>query len=71
MEDTTCTAGEYHAAEDDCEAYLQCISGRWKKNRCAPGLHWNKKANRCDWPSYSHCSGMYQNSNTTFNYHKK
>lgn len=57
MEGTTCIAGEYHEIKNDCESYLQCVSGQWSKQSCAPGLHWNMKSNRCDWPSSAKCNG--------------
>ncbi|OWR42920.1 chitinase-related protein 1 precursor [Danaus plexippus plexippus] len=56
VEGAVCEPGEYHAAADDCEGYLQCESGHWRKHRCAPGLHWSSKANRCDWPSFAKCT---------------
>lgn len=56
LEDASCIPGEYHEARDDCESYLQCVGGRWQKNRCANGLHWNKNGNRCDWPSFAKCA---------------
>ncbi|KAI8435064.1 hypothetical protein MSG28_003474 [Choristoneura fumiferana] len=55
-EGTPCTAGEYREAAGDCESYLQCEAGQWRKHRCAPGLHWAAAASRCDWPSFAKCS---------------
>ncbi|CAG9096681.1 unnamed protein product [Plutella xylostella] len=56
IEGSSCRAGEYKAAPGDCESYLQCEGGQWRKSRCAPGLHWSAKETRCDWPSFAKCS---------------
>ncbi|XP_050672534.1 probable chitinase 10 isoform X2 [Leptidea sinapis] len=56
IEGSPCDAGEFKAAPGDCEAYLQCESGAWRKHRCAPGLHWSTRAKRCDWPSFAQCT---------------
>lgn len=63
MEGGACMAGEYSAAAGDCEAYLQCEGGQWRKHRCAPGLHWAATVNRCDWPSFAKCPGIVCESN--------
>lgn len=57
VEGSFCQAGEYRSAPGDCEAYLQCEAGRWRKHSCAPGLHWSSKTSRCDWPSSAKCTG--------------
>ncbi|KAI5633063.1 glycosyl hydrolases family 18 domain-containing protein [Phthorimaea operculella] len=55
LEGTSCMAGEYRSAPGECESYLQCEGGQWRKHRCAPGLHWSSKSTRCDWPSFAKC----------------
>ncbi|KAM3963585.1 chitinase-related protein 1 isoform 2-T3 [Aphomia sociella] len=60
-----CKAGEYRAAPNDCEGYLQCEGGRWQKQRCAPGLHWASSVNRCDWPSFAKCKEKPNNEAST------
>ncbi|CAH4032079.1 unnamed protein product [Pieris brassicae] len=64
-EGSACEAGEYKAAPGDCEAYLQCVGGQWRKNRCAPGLHWSTKVNRCDWPTFAKCTSQPASEPTT------
>ncbi|XP_061712227.1 probable chitinase 10 isoform X1 [Cydia pomonella] len=60
-----CTAGEYREAAGDCESYLQCEGGVWRKHRCAPGLHWSAATKRCDWPSFAKCSATSSSESTT------
>ncbi|XP_026742791.1 probable chitinase 10 isoform X2 [Trichoplusia ni] len=64
LEGASCNAGEYHAAPGDCEGYLQCEGGAWRKHRCAPGLHWAEKVNRCDWPSFAKCTESASSAST-------
>ncbi|XP_059054390.1 probable chitinase 10 [Achroia grisella] len=64
-EGDSCKAGEYSAAPNDCEGYLQCESGHWQKHRCAPGLHWASSVNRCDWPSFANCNEKPNNEAST------
>ena len=33
----------------------RCNQGNLIEARCTPGLHWNKKVNRCDWPNNAKC----------------
>ncbi|XP_023944029.2 probable chitinase 10 [Bicyclus anynana] len=65
VEGAACIAGEYGAAPGDCESYLQCEAGHWRKHRCAPGLHWSAKANRCDWPSFAKCTVSSSSGSST------
>ncbi|XP_069365183.1 probable chitinase 10 isoform X2 [Maniola hyperantus] len=64
-EGDACQAGEYASAPDDCESYLQCEVGHWRKHRCAPGLNWSAKANRCDWPSFAKCTVSSSSASST------
>ncbi|XP_068629927.1 probable chitinase 10 [Battus philenor] len=65
VEGADCEAGEYRSAPGDCEAYLQCEGGQWRKHRCAPGLHWSAKTGRCDWPSFAKCTEKPPSQATT------
>ncbi|CAK1552087.1 unnamed protein product [Leptosia nina] len=65
VEGSACEAGEYKAAPGDCEAYLQCAGGQWRKHRCAPGLHWSIKSNRCDWPAFAKCTSTPDSGTST------
>lgn len=67
LEGTSCNAGDYRAAPGDCEGYLQCEGGQWRKQRCAPGLHWAAAVQRCDWPSFAKCTGKYSYITSTVN----
>lgn len=50
-----CNGQSYSAVAGDCNAYLHCDGSVWRKQRCAPGLHWSASENHCDWPSYAKC----------------
>lgn len=65
IEGSPCNAGEYHSAPGDCEGYLQCEGGQWRKHRCAPGLHWASSVNRCDWPSFAKCTEQPSSASST------
>ncbi|XP_052873517.1 peritrophin-44-like [Anopheles cruzii] len=38
-----------------CEEYFICQSGTPIQRFCAPGLHWNRVAERCDFPELAQC----------------
>lgn len=59
MEGSSCGAGDYHASSNDCDSYLQCVGGKWRKQLCPPGLHWDKRTMRCDWAEYAMCERKY------------
>lgn len=50
-----CTAGSFSEVEGDCESYKACLWGRYETYQCAPGLHFNRESNICDWPARSRC----------------
>lgn len=50
-----CTSGSFSEVEGDCESYKACLWGRYETYQCAPGLHFNKESNICDWPARSKC----------------
>ncbi|XP_026329984.1 probable chitinase 10 isoform X2 [Hyposmocoma kahamanoa] len=50
-----CGGNEMHAPASTCDAYLLCVSGNWRKQLCPPGLHWDKRTNRCDWTEFAMC----------------
>ncbi|KAF6212525.1 hypothetical protein GE061_013048 [Apolygus lucorum] len=52
----SCQTGEYRPVPGNCNAYLRCILGEYRKQNCAGGLHWNVQSNTCDWPSEAKCS---------------
>lgn len=51
----TCNSGDYLPDPSNCNAYYRCTLGELKKQYCAAGLHWNKEAKVCDWPSEESC----------------
>lgn len=50
-----CQSGDYLPDPSNCNAYYRCILGELKKQYCAAGLHWNKEAKVCDWPTEGGC----------------
>lgn len=40
---------------DDCTKYTVCSGGFGMKMDCAPGLHFNKVSNHCDFPPLAGC----------------
>lgn len=42
-------------SEKNCAWYYICINGRATRFECAPGLHWNQEAMRCDLPENANC----------------
>uniref|UniRef100_A0A182JCD8 Chitin-binding type-2 domain-containing protein n=1 Tax=Anopheles atroparvus TaxID=41427 RepID=A0A182JCD8_ANOAO len=38
-----------------CEEYFLCQAGTPVQRFCAPGLHWNRVAERCDFPESANC----------------
>ncbi|XP_014602332.1 PREDICTED: probable chitinase 3 [Polistes canadensis] len=51
----SCIEGQYTFDPVDCGSYYRCVLKELKRERCAPGLHWDKSRNICDWPSISKC----------------
>ncbi|ETN60557.1 hypothetical protein AND_007818 [Anopheles darlingi] len=39
----------------DCDKFIICSNGREVTSKCPPGLLWNDRAKRCDYPSESDC----------------
>ncbi|XP_068222684.1 probable chitinase 10 isoform X2 [Palaemon carinicauda] len=52
----SCQAGTREPHESDCRKFYECVHGEKQERQCFPGLHWNAKANRCDWPNEAGCS---------------
>ncbi|CAD6215960.1 GSCOCT00004262001.2-RA-CDS [Cotesia congregata] len=50
-----CTSGSYSGVPGDCKSYHACLWGRHEKFACAPGLHFNRESNICDWPHRANC----------------
>lgn len=61
VEGGECTSTQVYAAATTCDAYLLCVSGTWRKQMCPPGLHWDKRSNRCDWVQFAMCEGSFFN----------
>uniref|UniRef100_A0A182SLF2 Chitin-binding type-2 domain-containing protein n=1 Tax=Anopheles maculatus TaxID=74869 RepID=A0A182SLF2_9DIPT len=38
-----------------CDEYFICQAGSPIQRFCAPGLHWNREAERCDFPELAQC----------------
>lgn len=51
----SCNEGQYIPDPADCGSYYRCVLKELKRERCAPGLHWDKSRGICDWPSISKC----------------
>ncbi|KAL2745938.1 putative chitinase 10 isoform X1 [Vespula maculifrons] len=51
----SCSEGQYTPDPVDCGSYYRCVLKELKRERCAPGLHWDKSRSICDWPSISKC----------------
>lgn len=58
-EGTECGGNDMHAPASTCDSYLLCVSGHWRKQLCPPGLHWDKRTNRCDWIEFAMCEGIF------------
>ncbi|XP_011303299.1 probable chitinase 3 [Fopius arisanus] len=52
---TPCSAGEYVPDPNNCGNYLRCVLGEFRREFCTPGLHWDDKRGRCDWPAAAKC----------------
>ena len=50
-----CISGSFSGVPGDCGSYHACLWGRHETFQCAPGLHFNKDSNICDWPSHANC----------------
>ncbi|KAF5303798.1 hypothetical protein FQR65_LT08134 [Abscondita terminalis] len=50
-----CESGVYLPDPTNCASYYRCVLGELKKERCAGGLHWNKRTGNCDWPDAADC----------------
>uniref|UniRef100_A0A182ML14 Chitin-binding type-2 domain-containing protein n=1 Tax=Anopheles culicifacies TaxID=139723 RepID=A0A182ML14_9DIPT len=40
-----------------CDEYFLCQAGTPIQRFCAPGLHWNREVERCDFPELAQCPG--------------
>ncbi|KAF9410960.1 hypothetical protein HW555_010092 [Spodoptera exigua] len=58
LEGSTCGGNDMHAPSTTCDSYLLCVGGRWRKQLCPPGLHWDKRTRRCDWVEFAMCEGL-------------
>ena len=45
-----------YAHDKSCSLYYQCHQGTTYEMDCPPGLHFNEKAQYCDWPASANCS---------------
>uniref|UniRef100_A0A023FRY8 Putative peritrophin n=1 Tax=Amblyomma cajennense TaxID=34607 RepID=A0A023FRY8_AMBCJ len=50
---------------DDCTKYTVCSGGFGMKLDCAPGLHFNKLTNHCDYPPIAQCEEIPPEDPTT------
>ncbi|GAB0096498.1 Probable chitinase 10 [Sergentomyia squamirostris] len=51
-----CDGSEHIPNEKDCSSYYRCSQGEFILQHCAAGLHWNQRANVCDWPANAKCT---------------
>lgn len=42
----------------DCSTYYQCVNGKPILLNCAPGTHFDKSLNVCNWPSEASCEAL-------------
>lgn len=48
--------GLYRPHPTDCKQYLTCLHGKFVARPCSGNLHWNPKAETCDFPKNANCS---------------
>lgn len=66
MEDGPCGGNDVHAAASTCDSYLLCVGGKWRRQLCPPGLHWDNRSKRCDWAEFAMCDGNCLLDNTSY-----
>ncbi|XP_063540058.1 peritrophin-1-like, partial [Cydia strobilella] len=42
--------------EGDCNGFYYCVWGELVLSKCAPGLHFNRELQVCDWPENAGCT---------------
>jgi len=52
----TCTEGDLHPHEDNCELFHLCFEGVFREHSCPNGLHFNAMQKLCDWPQHANCA---------------
>lgn len=53
--DDPCEGNQFVPYPGKCENFLLCLHGSLQQQDCPGGLHFNKEAQLCDWPSNAQC----------------
>ncbi|XP_014210222.1 probable chitinase 10 [Copidosoma floridanum] len=60
-----CNTGEHQSDPTNCGTFYRCVLGEFKREFCAPGLHWDSTRKLCDWPGAAKCQGPSKPVTTT------
>lgn len=55
----------FYPSKTRCDTYYFCQGGEPRKLKCAPGLHWNRKTNKCDSPENAKCEVVLKHTYLT------
>ncbi|XP_031787655.1 probable chitinase 10 [Nasonia vitripennis] len=61
---SSCNSGEHQPDPANCGTYYRCVLGEFKREFCAPGLHWDANRHLCDWPTAAKCKKMSTTTTT-------